>query len=220
MTELEAIYARHSVRSYLPEKPAAEKLLELKELIAACNREGNLHLQLLENAGNTFNRGLHKLTGLGTAPCAVACVGPEDDTLEERIGYYGERVVLRAQQLGLNTCWVGMYRKDGVPAEVCPGERLVITIALGCGAVQGKPHKSKKPERLAGFMDGRPEWYRLGAELAMLAPTAVNQQSFLIEYREDGSVVFSNLGGPFSKVDLGIVKYHFEVGKAAAGSGE
>ena len=32
------------------------------------------------------------------------------------------------------------------------------------------------------------------------------------EANEDGSVSFSDKGGPFSGVDLGIVKYHFTAG--------
>ena len=42
------------------------------------------------------------------------------------------------------------------------------------------------------------------------APTAMNQQKFLISY-EDKKVNAKSLGGFYSKVDLGIVKYHFEV---------
>ena len=45
-----------------------------------------------------------------------------------------------------------------------------------------------------------------------LAPMALNQQKFEIALNEDGSVEFIDKGGVFSKVDLGIVKYHFEVG--------
>lgn len=52
-------------------------------------------------------------------------------------------------------------------------------------------------------------------EMALLAPTAINQQRFEISLQEDGGVIFGDKGGPFSKVDLGIVKYHFEVGAAA-----
>lgn len=38
--------------------------------------------------------------------------GQKADDLDERIGYYGEQLVLLAQALGLNTCWAGLsYRK-------------------------------------------------------------------------------------------------------------
>ena len=41
------------------------------------------------------------------------------------------------------------------------------------------------------------------------APTAVNQQKFLFELK-NGKVTAKNLGGFYSKIDLGIVKYYFE----------
>ena len=44
-----------------------------------------------------------------------------------------------------------------------------------------------------------------------LAPTAMNRQSFYFE--RFGNVVSVEAGkGPFTKVDLGIVKCHFEIG--------
>ena len=100
MTEIEAIYERHSVRKYKNQKIELDKLDELKEIIEKCNKEGNLHFQLCEDAGNTYNRLLNKAMGLGSAPSVIACIGPDDETLDERIGYYGERIVLFAQQFG------------------------------------------------------------------------------------------------------------------------
>ena len=52
---------------------------------------------------------------------------------------------------------------------------------------------------------------RAGMEAAMLAPTAVNQQKFLITL-QDGRAAASSLGGFYADIDLGIVRYHFEIG--------
>lgn len=38
----------------------------------------------------------------------IALVGKKSETLDEELGYQGERLVLKAQELGLNTCWVAM----------------------------------------------------------------------------------------------------------------
>ena len=210
MTEIEAIMARHSVRSYKDKIIEKEKIDQINELIARCNDEGNLHLQFCSDAGDTFNRLLSKAMGLASAPSVIACVGPDDDTVENRIGYYGEKIVLFAQQLGLNTCWAGTFNKKGVPAEIKPGEKLVISIAIGYGENQGKERKSKTIDQVASGKN--PDWFNYGAEMALLAPTAINQQSFEIKLESDGTVTFKDKGGPFSKVDLGIVKYHFEAG--------
>lgn len=210
MTEIEAIKERHSVRNYLTKEIEQAKIDQLNELIDKCNIDGNLHLQLCSDAGNTYNRLLNKAMGLGSAPSVIACVGPDDETVEERIGYYGQKVVLFAQQLGLNTCWAGTFNKKGVPAVVNQGEKVVITIAIGYGATQGKERKSKTLSQVTS--GGNPYWFNYGVEMALLAPTAINQQKFEIALDEDGTVRFKDKGGPYSKVDLGIVKYNFEVG--------
>jgi len=48
-------------------------------------------------------------------------------------------------------------------------------------------------------------------EAALLAPTAVNQQKFRFTL-SDRTVKAEATGGFSSRVDLGIVKYHFERG--------
>ena len=212
MTEIEAIQVRHSVRDYQSRKIEQEKAEQLKALIDTVNAEGDLHLQFIEDADKTFKRLMSKVMGLSSAPSVIACVGPDDDTLDERIGYYGEKIVLAAQCLGLNTCWAGTFQKNGVLAEIRDGERLVIVIAIGYGENQGRQRKSKTPEQVSFAQGSRPDWFNSGVEAALRAPTAINQQSFEIRLNENGSVDFTNKGGPFSKVDLGIVKYNFTVG--------
>ncbi len=212
MTDIEAIRERHSVRHYKDEKIEAEKIAILNELISSLNKEGDLHLQLIEDAGNTFNKLLNKAMGLASAPSVIACVGKDDATLEERIGYYGQKLVLLAQKLGLNTCWAGTFNKKNIGAEVRDGERLVISIAIGYGKESGKPHKSKSAGQVSEISEDAPEWFSKGIEMALLAPTAINQQNFLIRLNKDGKVEYIDKGGPFSKVDIGIVRCHFEIG--------
>ena len=88
----------------------------------------------------------------------------------------------------------------------------MIVIAIGYGENQGRQRKSKTPEQVSFAQGSRPDWFNSGVEAALRAPTAINQQSFEIRLNENGSVDFTNKGGPFSKVDLGIVKYNFTVG--------
>lgn len=212
MTVKEAMMERHSVRNYQDKAIESEKVQELNALIEECNKEGNLHIQLLEDAGNTFNRLLSKAMGLGSAPSVIACVGPDDDTLDERIGYYGEKIVILAQQLGLNTCWAGTYNKKNVEANIEKGERLAIVIAIGYGVNNGRVRKSKAvADVIQGNEADMPEWFIEGVKMALLAPTAVNQQKFEIALKGDGYEVIDK-GGILSKIDKGIVKYHFEVG--------
>ena len=196
----------------MDKKIEQEKIEKLQELIDSCNKEGDVHFQLCEDAGNTYNKLLNKAMGLGSAPSVIACVGPDDETLDERIGYYGEKIVLFAQQIGLNTCWAGTFNKKNIPAKLADGERLVISIAIGYGANQGKQHKSKNSDQITTGKSDKPYWFNYGVEMALLAPTAINQQKFEIRLNDDDTVSFNDKGGVLSKVDLGIVKYHFEIG--------
>jgi len=149
----------------------------------------------------------------------LVMVGKKADNLDERIGYYGEQLVLLAQTLGLNTCWVGLsYRKVPEAYNVGKDERLACMIALGYGETQGVIHKIKTILEVSNASDITPAWFKVGVEAALLAPTAVNQQKFYFEYvgmKDNKHIVkadkaFSLVG--YTKIDLGIAKYHFEIG--------
>lgn len=72
----------------------------------------------------------------------LVMAGQKDDDLDERIGYYGEQLVLLAQALGLNTCWAGLsYRKVNEAYKIEKGEKLTCMIALGYGETQGVSHQ-------------------------------------------------------------------------------
>jgi len=213
MTLQEAIVVRHSVRQYIDKPIEAEKIEELKALIEKCNREGGTHLQLVTDEPKAFAGGMAKYGKFSGISNYIAVVGKKgDDTL---LGYYGEKVVIRAQMLGMNTCWVGlMFSKQPDSYQVLDGEKLFCVISLGYGANQGVQHKNKPFENFAEASGTMPEWFRQGVEAAILAPTAVNQQKFKFVLR-DGNCVeakakFSLIG--YAQLDLGIAKYHFEVG--------
>ena len=212
MTDIEAINERHSVRNYKEDRIEAEKVTLLKEKIDELNKEGGLHLQFIEDAGSTYNRLMNRVSGLGSAPSVIACVGKDSANLDEKVGYYGEKLVLFAQKLGLNTCWTGTFNRKNVDADIPSGERMVICIAIGYGTDQGTPHRSKEISKVSEASGERPEWFEKGVEAALLAPTAINQQKFFIIHKADDTVEFVDRGGILSRVDLGIVKCHFEIG--------
>lgn len=219
MTELEALKARHSVRNYQDKAIDSETVDKLCAFIDECNAAGDLKLQFLEDKEGTYSKFLNKFMALGTAPSVIACVGKKADDLNERIGYYGQKIVLYAQQLGLNTCWAGTFSKSATPCIVEDGDELVITIAIGFGVDGGKVRKSKSAidvSEVKGGYDNAPDWFKAGVEAALLAPTAINQQKFKIVLKDNDEVEFVDKGGFFSKVDIGIIKYQFEVGSKNA----
>lgn len=216
MDVFEAMRARHSVRKYLDEPIPAEVLAKLQAEVDACNREGDLHIQLVADEPGAFDCAMAKYGSFSGVRNYFVLAGPDDDGLEERAGYYGERLVILAQMLGLNTCWVGLtFSKKKARIQLAPGEKLVLVISVGYGAAQGAPHKDKPMEKLCRVDGDRPAWFRRGMECAMLAPTAVNQQKFFFTLTPEGAVRAEAQRGPFSRVDLGIVKYHFTLGAGA-----
>jgi len=217
MDLLEAIKSRHSVRSYTDKKIEGETLTQLRQTVDECNQKSGLNIQLCLNEPNAFTGMMARYGKFQNVKNYVALIGKKDNSLEEKCGYYGEAVVLKAQQLGLNTCWVAMtYSKGKSAAAQKPGEKLVIVIALGYGETTGVPHKLKAIEELSRVNGAAPEWFRVGVEAARLAPTAMNQQKFRFELDSD-TVKATPGSGFYTKVDLGIAKYHFEIGAGEGG---
>lgn len=212
MELIEAIKQRHSVRRYTDKKIEADILAELQDEINVSNKESGLHIQLVTDEPKAFNSFMAHYGKFSGVTNYIALIGKKSDKLYELCGYYGERLVLKAQQLGLNTCWVAMsYKKILDAFKVDKGEKLTVVIALGYGKTQGVPHKTKTAEQVSNASAETPEWFRAGVEAALLAPTAINQQKFKFNY-SDGKVTAKAGLGFYSKVDLGIVKYHFEIG--------
>ncbi len=203
---------RHSVRRYT-DKPVPEDIVsKLRSVVEECNAESGLNIQIVCDEPRAFDCLSARYGKFEGVRNYIALVGKKDDCLQERAGYYGERIVLTAQTLGLNTCWVaGTYSRRKCAAEIGKGEKLICVIAFGYGKTQGVPHKSKQIERLYSCDGEMPDWFRKGMECATLAPTAVNQQQFRFTYSQ-GKVKAESLGGFYSKLDLGIARFHFELG--------
>ena len=207
----EAILSRHSVRSYVDKPIEGETLEKLNAMIEECNRAGGLHIQLVTNEPKAFDCFLAHYGKFKGANNYIALVGKDDKDFEEKIGYYGEKLVLYAQTLGLNTCWVYLtYKKVKNAYVLNKGEKLGLIIAIGYGATQGTSHKSKALADVSSAVNP-PEWYLKGIEAALLAPTAMNKQKFFFSL-EGNKVKADTASGVCTKIDLGIVKCHFEIG--------
>ena len=213
MTELEAIYARHSVRRYTDRPVWGEVEVQLREEIRRCNEESGLRMQLITDEPEAFGSILAHYGLFKGVRNYIAIVGRETKELPEKAGYYGERIVLKAQMLGLNTCWVAAtYSKRKSRIAVAEGERVVCVITVGYGATQGRPHRNRPVSALCRVeREPAPDWFWRGVEAAMLAPTAVNRQQFCMIWTGETVKAQATAGG-LAHLDLGIVKYHFEVG--------
>ena len=210
MTILEAIDARHSVRAYRDEPIEEEKRRQLDSFAEDCNRESGLHIFLRYDDPEGFDSRLAHYGHFRNVGNYIVLAGEKGPEFDYRCGYYGEKVVLFAQQLGLNTCWAALtFNKKKVRELIPDGETLCVVIALGYGETQGNPRKSKTYADVTE--NGTDEaWFRQGVEAALKAPTAVNQQKFVFGVRDGEPVARAKGFGSLTHVDLGIVVYHFE----------
>ena len=217
MELIDAIKARHAVRKYTDRPIEAEKIASLRAATETLNAESGLHLQLVLDEPKAFSSGILKYGAISGVRNYFAMVGKKGRESEEKIGYYGEQLVLLAQTLGLNTCWVGLtFKEVDEVISLADGEQLHCVIALGYGVDAGKQHPLKPIEKFYEAEGEIPEWFRRGMDAAVLAPTAVNQQKFKFILHEGNKVsaepTFSLTGRSYLYYDLGIVKCHFEIG--------
>ncbi len=211
MDIIQAIEERHSVRAYTTQRIEEEKRQRLQTVVDECNAEGGLNIFIRYDDPEGFDSRMAHYGSFRNVNNYIVLAGPADRDIEEACGYYGERIVLEAQMLGLNTCWVALtFNKKMVQKLIPEGQKLCMVIALGYGESQGAAHKGKSLEQLVVSKGVMPDWFRKGAEAAMLAPTAVNQQKFEMGVKDGEPVIRVSGRGFYTKTDLGIVKYHFE----------
>ena len=213
MMELkEAMEKRHSVRQYKDVAIEEGTAARLREEIERCNEESGMHFQLVTDEPKAFDCMMARYGRFSGVSNYIALVGKKGKDFDEKCGYYGERVVLEAQRLGLHTCWAAIsYSKTPGAFEVGKDEKLALVIAVGYGRNKGLVRKSKSVEEVSNAGESTPAWFREGVEAALMAPTAMNQQKFYFTYNEDGTVSAKAGAGFYTKMDLGIAKYHFEV---------
>lgn len=233
LTEWEAVERRVSCRAYQDRTIEEETLRQLTEKVQELNQASGLRFQFYttRNAGEPALK-LSSAMFAGKVYHYAALVGGDDPLSAEKVGYYGQKLVLYATQLGLGTCWVaGTYDPDSIQVELAQGEKVWDVVPMGYPA-EKTPMKQKmirsgiraRDRKLEQFVESQtafahlPEWLRKGVEAIKLGPSAVNQQPVNIVY-QDGTVSAklwkSGHGLEFN--DLGIAKCQFEAGVAACG---
>ena len=215
MDLIEAIQTRHSVRKYTDQPIEVAKLATLRNAIDEVNAESGLYIQLVTEEPKAFGSKLHTYGTFSGVRNYLVMAGPKGKDWEEKIGYYGEKIVLLAQTLGLNSCWAGVtYKKVSGAFSLREGDIVHCEIALGYGMEPGVQHPLKSVEKFYEADGPVPEWFRAGMEAALLAPTAVNQQKFKFILKDGNKVATKTFFSPwgYTQIDLGIVKYHFEMG--------
>lgn len=222
MITVETIRERHSVREYDGKPLARAEFDALGAVVEECARESGLNIQLVGDNPEVFNviarfgliRGCRTHVAFVVDDAKAGCVAAD-----EAIGYWGQKIVLAAQDMGLNTCWCALCSRKKSRAVVAPGKKIRLIIAVGHGKRQGFPRKTKSVEALSSVECAKaPAWFAAAMEAAQLAPTAMNNQNFKITLLSDGKTV--RLDAPQSGlnvIDEGIVRCNFEIAANEAG---
>ena len=234
MTLQEAMEYRSSVRRYTDAPIEEPTVKALKKIITHYNRRSGLSFKWIEDGSAAFSSFLHTMGRFKGVRSLIALKGNKDaENLYEKIGRYGERIVLEAVSLGLGTCWVsGSFDRNCVALSTSEDEELVAVITVGYPVPDTKPEIFQKiqpllhrkiPLKKMYICDSPPaDWFMQGIGAARNAPSGGNRQPVRFFYM-NGVVLASvrNIDSP-PLVDLGIAKSHFELavpGKFDYGNG-
>ncbi len=213
MTLQEAMSARHKVSKYKDEPLSAEVVRQLNDRIKEQNQTYGLNMQLVTDSKDAMPGVIAALMSKGVSNYIILA-GPDSPDVDEKLGYSSADLMLYAQTLGLNTWWIGgMYSKKNAKKNSNAGDsaKIIGVVAVGYGENQGVPHKSKAASEISSYDGTAPDWFTAGVNAVLLAPTAMNKQAFTIK-GSGNTVSMSCDNGGFSGADLGIGKYHFELG--------
>ncbi len=209
----EAMHARHTVRKYKDIALPADIVKRLNERVQDNNQQHGLSIRLVTD--NTEGiPGIVKLIMAKNVKNYFVLAGPDTPETEEKLGYASADLMLYAQTQGLNTWWIGgMYSRGNVKKAISSAadQKVIGIVVVGYGENQGKPHKSRSAEQISTWEGEKPAWFRAGVDAVLLAPTAINRQAYTITGK-GSQVAMSYKEGAFSQADLGIGKYHFELG--------
>ncbi len=209
----EAMSARHTVRKYKDKSLSAEVIKQINNRIDENNQQHGIHISLVTDNTDALP-GIIKLVLAKGVKNYLVLAGPDKPETNEKLGYASADLMLYAQTLGLNTWWIGgTFSRSGTQknANIGSDEKIIGIVVVGYGVNQGKPHKSKSAAEVSAYDGSAPEWFQEGVKAALLAPTAVNRQNLMITGKGD-TVSMTYKEGAFAGADLGICKYHFELG--------
>lgn len=218
MTILEAIKERHSVRQYKIGPIDRDTVETLRSRIFSINRKSGLNIQLVTDEPKAFAGPFARYGKFSGVSNYLVIAAKKTDQMSRLAGYYGEELVILAQSLGLNSCWVGLtYSKIPGAFKLEEGQKIICVISLGYGETMGVQHKSRSAEQVSNVTEDSPQWFKDGVAAAQLCPTAVNQQKYHFTHiNKDGiDYVRADKGHSmigYTEVDLGIAMYHFEAG--------
>lgn len=230
--ELHLLKCRLSVRSFADEAITPSDVKKLKAEVTMTNsHEQGMRFQLILNDSAPFDRYCHSyglFRNVRNYIAAVVDVATPD--AYERAGYFGERFVVKATELGLGTCFVsGTFDSPKVTAQIRAGEKILFLIAIGVPSGKPRPlarllvrmthHKGMEATDFfipTSELDEACRQFPMltaGLEAVACAPSAMNRRPVRISIREtEGKRVpcaSVKEGDKSLLIDLGIAKFNY-----------
>lgn len=221
---------RHSVRAYSPVSLTDEQIKSIQAEITMINtHEAGIFFTLVTEDSNPFSS-IRCSYGLfrGVKNYITAVVDEYYPDALERLGYYGELLVLKAQETGLASCFVGASFDDAkVDVQLRAGRKLEYLIALGIPAEKENMiarisasvihHKKRETEQFYitsdyDFVGAKKVFPHLQESLDAVAcaPSAVNRRPTRLTVKNiDGEhllVASINAKNRWQWIDFGIAK--------------
>ena len=131
---LYAMKKRCSRRKYTNRPIDSKYVQQLEDSIALYNKESGLNIKLVIGSGAELFNGFRKSYGLFVGvQNYIAMIGSKDlPNRMEKVGRFGEKIILEATAMRLSTCWVGTSYDKKAAATLCSAnDTLDCVIAIG-----------------------------------------------------------------------------------------
>lgn len=232
MDKLQLLHKRHSVRSFTSDAISKDIVNRLKAEVTMTNtHEQGMRFQLFTEDPDPMN-GFSKSYGAFINPrnFLAAVVDTATPNALERAGYFAEKFVIRAVELGLGTCFVGgTYNKNAVKAQIRAGEQLLFIVLFGypdektrflarmlVKMIHAKKMSSEQffepKDRLPLAIEKFP-MLKVGLEAVACAPSSLNKRPVRVFLNEEPGIQSLCAGvdesNPKNLIDLGIAKFNF-----------
>lgn len=221
MNNCEAINKRSSTRKFIDKKLDDEILKDIKCMIDCINEESGLTIKLVKSGESAFDF-IKKDYGIfNNVKSVILLKGPTEKLhLEEKIGFFGEKLCIELVKMNVDNCWVAStYDKNRFRNYVEKNENLVCVMPIGIGS-NYLSIKERIAERLAKknkrgletFYNADkelPKWLVEGIVAVQKAPSANNKQPVIVEYINDEVTIRLTTGNENKLADLGIAKANF-----------
>jgi len=234
-----AIFHRISRRSFGPKDLEPEERSSLREFCQDFRPFSGVRAELSVGSSDRVFKGAigsyGKITG---AQAFIAFIGnTKDPNVNEKIGYFGEGIILEVTARGFDTCWVGGYFNPKIVAGVLgikKGERVYAVTPVGHALEEFssqeklmrrfiKAHKRVSMEELVTGIEREqwPKWIEEALEGARVAPSAHNNQPWEFNVSSKGiTISISKERGKlkqFNRMDCGIALLHIQLGALNVG---